>query len=344
MRIAQLAPLMLNVPPEGYGGPERVVSYITEELIRRGHDVTLFATEGSHTQANFVPVCPFPLIDKGPQAVTVFNMLAMEQVFKHENEFDIIHNHIEFFAAPLARRHRIATITTLHEPMHPGKQPLYNEYREFPLVSISDSQRQSYAWLNWQATVYHGLPEALYPFQSQPGQYLAFIGRLTPMKGAIAAIEIALKAGQPIKIAGNIAPNQDAYFAQLKELFNNPLVEYVGELNDQQKRDFLGNASALLFPIDWIEPFGLVMIEAMACGTPVIARRRGSVPEVIQDGVNGFIFDSTEDAVEAVAKLPTLSRTSCRHVFEERFTVTRMVDEYLALYEKMIQERAATLV
>ncbi|HXG31518.1 MAG TPA: glycosyltransferase family 4 protein [Thermodesulfobacteriota bacterium] len=342
MRIAQVAPLYESVPPKYYGGTERVVSYLTEELVRQGHDVTLYASGDSVTKAHLVAPCRRSLrLDKHCMDQLAHHVLMLEMVFKDPDRFDIIHFHIDYMHFPISRRHRTPHLTTLHGRLDiPDLVPLYQEFREVPVVSISNSQREPLPWLNWQGTVYHGLPEDLYTFREEPGGYLAFLGRISPEKRVDRAIEIARRIGMPIKIAAKVDNVDKDYFEDVVEpLLRNPLVEYVGEIGEGEKDEFLGNAYALLFPIDWPEPFGLVMIEAMACGTPVIAYRRGSVPEVLEEGVTGFIVQGLEDAIEAVRRVPTLSRRRCREVFEERFSASRMVRDYLTIYKGLLERR-----
>jgi len=265
----------------------------------------------------------------------------LEMVFKEPDRFDIIHFHIDYIHFPISRRYRTPHLTTLHGRLDiPDLVPLYQEFREVPVVSISNAQREPLYWLNWQGTIYHGLPEDLYTFREEPGEYLAFLGRIAPEKRVDRAIEIAKRIGMPIKIAAKVDKVDKDYFEDVVEpLLRNPLVEYVGEIGEGEKDEFLGNAYALLFPIDWPEPFGLVMIEAMACGTPVIAYRRGSVPEVVEEGGTGFIVQGLEDAIEAVRRVPTLSRKRCREVFEERFSASRMVRDYLTIYQRLLERR-----
>ncbi len=347
MRIAQVAPLFESVPPKYYGGTERVVSYLTEELVRQGHEVTLFASGDSVTKARLVAACRRSLrLDKNCVDQMAHHILMLEQVFREASSFDVIHFHIDYLHFPLSRRHRVPHVTTLHGRLDiPDLVPLYREFPEMPVVSISHAQREPLPWINWQGTVYHGLPEDLYTFQEEPGKYLAFLGRIAPEKRVDRAIEIAKRVGMPLKIAAKVDKIDRDYFEGVVEpLLRDPLVEYVGEIGEGEKGDFLGNAYALLFPIDWPEPFGLVMIEAMACGTPVIAYRRGSVPEVMEEGVTGFIVQGLEDAVAAVEEVSHLSRKRCREVFERRFTASRMAQDYLDVYKRLIaQQREPTL-
>lgn len=338
MRIAQVAPLSESVPPKGYGGTERIVSYLTEELVRRGHEVTLFASGDSETGAKLVAACPQALRTmEGCRLPEVYQVLMLEQVFQAAAQFDIIHFHIDVLHSPLARRCRTPHVTTLHGRLDlPEFRTLFETYGELPVVSISNAQRKPLPWLNWQHTVYHGMPEDLFTFQEQPGDYLAFIGRISPEKRLDRAIEIARRTDMKLKVAAKIDKVDRAYYeAEIEPLMQSPRVEFIGEVGGSEKEAFLGEAYALLFPIDWPEPFGLVMIESFACGTPVIAYRCGSVPEVMQDGVSGFVVDSVEEAVEAVEKIGGLSRHRCRRYFEERFSDTRMVDDYLSVYRAL---------
>jgi glycosyltransferase involved in cell wall biosynthesis len=269
------------------------------------------------------------------------HIVELELVLKHSSRFDIIHFHTEYLHFPLSRRQAMLHLTTLHGRLDiPDLVPLYQEFTEVPVISISDAQRQPLPWLNWQGTVYHGLPEDLYRFHEAPGTYLAFLGRISPEKRVDRALEIAKRIGMEIRIAAKVDAVDRAYFEHtVTPLLKHPLVEYIGEIGDSEKDEFLGNAYAMLFPIDWPEPFGLVMIEAMACGTPVIAYRHGSIPEVIEDAVTGFIVDGLEEAVKAVKRISTLSRKQCRHRFEQRFSASRMAADYLAVYQRLIDSK-----
>ena len=341
MRIAQVAPLYESVPPKYYGGTERVVSYLTEELVRQGHEVTLFASGDSKTKARLVAACPRSLrLDEHCQDRFVHHLVMLEDVFVRAADFDIIHFHVDYMHFPLSRRDPIAQVTTLHGRLDlPDLVPLYQEFREMPVISISNGQREPLAWANWQATVYHGLPADRYRFRADPGSYLAFLGRISPEKRVDRAIEIAQQVGMPLKIAAKIDRVDKDYFdLVIAPLLRNPLVEFVGEIGEREKDEFLGNAYALLFPIDWPEPFGLVMIEAMACGTPVIAYRGGAVPEIMEQGHTGFVVEGLKDAVEAVRRVPQLSRKRCREVFEKRFTATRMASDYVQVFERLIRK------
>jgi len=342
MNIAQVAPLYESVPPQSYGGTERVVSYLTEELVRQGHQVTLFASGDSITQARLVAPC-HQALRLNPTCVDplAYHIMMLEQVFTTGVNFDIVHFHIDYLHFPLASRQATPTLTTLHGRLDiPDLLPLYQTYPDMPVISISESQREPLSWLNWQGTVYHGLPEGLYDFHEEPGTYLAFLGRIAPEKRVDRAIRIAIQVNMPLKIAAKIDQVDHVYFETvIKPLLDHPLVEYIGEIGDNEKNDFLGQAYALLFPIDWPEPFGLVMIEALACGTPVIAYHRGSVPEIIENGVTGWIVKSLDDALAAVQQVSTLSRRYCRQVFEERFLVSRMAKDYVYLYQTQLEKK-----
>jgi glycosyltransferase involved in cell wall biosynthesis len=339
MRIAQVAPLYESVPPKYYGGTERIVSYLTEELVRQGHEVTLFASGDSETKARLVSACRRSLrLDKHCVDHLVHHIVMLEQVFRRAHQFDVVHFHIDYLHFPLSRRQPIAQLTTLHGRLDiPDLVPLYREFPDMPLVSISDAQREPFPGAGWEATVYHGLPDDLYRFRREPGTYLAFLGRISPEKRVDRAIEIARQVGIPLRIAAKVDRVDQEYFRCVVEpLLGGSLVEFVGEIGEGEKDEFLGNAYALLFPIDWPEPFGLVMIEAMACGTPVIAYRQGSVPEVMEEGRTGFVVDELDEAVDAVLRVPELSRQRCREVFEQRFTATRMTHDYLEVYERLL--------
>lgn len=340
MRIAQVSPLFESVPPKYYGGTERVVSYLTEELVRRGFDVTLFASGDSVTKAKLIAPCRRSLrLDKSAVDHMAHHILELEMVFQRIHEFDIVHFHIDYLHFPLSRRHRTPHVTTLHGRLDlPDLQNLYNEFRDMPVVSISNAQRAPLPQARWVGTVYHGLPRDLYKPKFEHGKYLAFLGRISPEKRADRAILIAKQLGLPLKIAAKVDAVDREYFETvIKPMLEWPGIEYIGEIGEGEKQEFLANALALLFPIDWPEPFGLVMIEAMACGTPIIAYHRGSVPEVMVDGVTGFVVNSLEEAVEAVKKVDQLDRRRIRQIFEERFSVERMADDYLKVYEYVIE-------
>src|SRR5262245_31946444 len=339
MRIAQVAPLYESVPPQLYGGTERVVSYLTEELVRLGHEVTLFASGDSRTAAKLVAVCSRALWrDPDCRETLPHDVRLMELVFADVSRFDVVHFHCDYLHFPLLRRCPCPSVTTLHGQLHGhDHQALFTEYAEVPLVSISDAQRRPLPTANWRATVYHGLPRGLHTFRERPGDYLAFLGRISPQKRLDRAIEIARRAGRKLKVAAKIYPGERQYYQQsIEPLLHEArsFVEFIGEVGGRDKDEFLGNAQALLFPIDWPEPFGLVMIEAMACGTPVVAWRCGSVPEVVADGVTGFIVDSIDQAVQAVGRVERLDRRACRRGFEERFDAARMAGDYLEVYRR----------
>jgi glycosyltransferase involved in cell wall biosynthesis len=346
MKIAQVAPLIESVPPRKYGGTERVVSYLTEELVRLGHEVTLFASGDSRTSARLKAVCPEALRwDSSIVNQHAPLSLLLEKAFNSQEKFDLIHAHIGFLGFPLARHCTTPVLTTLHDPLDtPEAATVFHEFDDLPLVSISNAQRRPIPWANWQETVYHGMPHHLCTFHPQPGQYLAFLGRITPVKRPDHAIEIAKRVGIPLRIAAKVDPTDRAYFKEeIEPLLDHPLVEYIGEINDSEKNTFLGNALALLAPIEVSEPFGLVLIEAMASGTPVVAYRRGSIPEIIDEGITGFVCDSLEQMVEAVHHIPRLDRHRCRQVFEARFTANRMAQDYAQLYERLLDESTPTI-
>ena len=344
MRIAQVAPLYESVPPKLYGGTERVVSYLTEELVRQGHDVTLYASGDSLTNAELRPACEQALRLQGGKIIDPFatHVRLIEMVAREAHEFDIVHYHIDYLHFPVTRRERFAAVTTLHGRLDiPELVPLYRDFDDMKVVSISDSQRAPLAWANWVATVYHGMPLSICEPREVPGNYLAFLGRISPEKRVDRAIEIARRAGMPIRIAAKIdAVDRDYFDAKIRHLLDQPHVEFLGEINERERSKFLGNAYALLFPIDWPEPFGLVMIEAMACGTPVIAYRNGAVPEVLEEGITGYVVKNLADAVKAVHRAGTFDRRLCRRVFEQRFSVQRMALDYLDVYERLLDEGA----
>ncbi|HUO82974.1 MAG TPA: glycosyltransferase family 4 protein [Gammaproteobacteria bacterium] len=345
MKIAQVAPLMESVPPQGYGGTERVVSYLTEELVRQGHDVTLFASGDSVTQAKLEPAVDRALrLSRNCRDPLAWHMLMLRRVAELAHTFDIVHFHIDYLHFPMSQVMREPSLTTLHGRLDLAEhQAVYNAYDDQPLISISNAQREPVPGLNWLANVYHGLPRRLYRFQAQSGGYLAFLGRISPEKRVDRAIEIARRSGRELVIAAKVDPVDQAYFeAEIEPLLASPGVRFVGEVDDRTKAEILGSAYALVFPIDWPEPFGLVLIEAMACGTPVIAFRRGSVPEVVDHGRSGLVVDDMDGAVAAVDAIATLDRTTCRRVFERRFSVRRMAREYLAAYRRIIDVELAS--
>jgi glycosyltransferase involved in cell wall biosynthesis len=342
VKIAQVAPLFESVPPKLYGGTERIVSYLTEELVRQGHEVTLFASGDSVTRARLRATCDHALrLDPDCKDPLSHHITMLEQVAQEASDFDIVHYHIDYIHFPTTRRTPQHHLTTLHGRLDlPDLQPLYREYRDMPVISISDAQRTPLSFANWQATVYHGLPPSLYKFQEMPGKYLAFLGRISPEKGCDRAIEIARRSGIPLRIAAKIAdgPDQEYFNTVIRPMLQEPGVEFIGEIAERDKSAFLGGALAMLFPINWPEPFGLVMIEAMACGTPVVAFPSGSVPEILEPGVNGIIGNSVDDLVAAVQHLDRIDRRACRASFERRFTDARMSGDYEKVYQRIAHE------
>jgi glycosyltransferase involved in cell wall biosynthesis len=339
MKIAHVAPLIESVPPKGYGGTERVVSYLCEALVDMGHDVTLFASGESVTSARLEAVTPHSLrLAPGQPDPAIWHTMMIDQVFCAAAAFDVIHFHIDTLHLPLLRRCAQPCVSTTHGRLDlPDLQQLFRHFIEQPLVSISDSQREPLPWANWLATVHHGLPTSLYSLHRQPQDYFAFIGRICPEKRLDRAIEIALACQTRLRIAAKVDAVDRAYFEdRIKPLLNHPLIEFVGEIEQAAKNDFIGNARALLFPIDWPEPFGLVMIEALACGTPVICYPHGAVPEVIEHGVTGFLVHNQTEAIAAARNIGMIDRRVCREVFERRFTAGTMASRYLAVYRQLI--------
>lgn len=346
MRIAQVSPLFESVPPALYGGTERVVSYLTEELVRAGHEVVLFASGDSVTTAELVPACEkaLRLYPKRIDPVAV-HFIMMEEVLRRQDDFDIIHSHVDYFGFALGRRARAPVVGTLHGRLDLWEHGLiFREFSEVPLVSISDAQRAPLHGVNWAGTVYHGLTGGLYACNERAGDYLVFVGRVSPEKKVDSAIRIAIKAGLPLKIAAKVDNVDIEYFAkEIRPLLVHPLIEFLGEIGDRAKNVLIGSALAFLHPVDWPEPFGLAMIEAMACGTPVIARRRGSIPEVVDHGVTGFIFEDEDEAVEYIKDLcPGFSRRACRRRFEERFLAERMAADYVRIYARLLNREKAS--
>lgn len=339
MRIAQIAPLIESVPPRLYGGTERIVSYLTEELIAQGHDVTLFASGQSITSARLVPCCDEALRKKGVRDPIPYHMTMLDKVRAMASQFEVLHFHIDQFHFPLFRDLADRTLTTLHGRQDlPDLEHLYAGFPDMPLVSISNAQREAIPDANVLGTILHGLPRNLHtPTLNPRGGYLAFLGRISPEKGADQAIAIANAVGLQLKIAAKVDCADEAYFrSEIEPLLDRPGVEFIGEIGDTQKCSFLGDARALLFPVDWPEPFGMVMIEAMACGTPVLAYRRGSVPEVIDDGITGYIVDSFEEAVCKIGSVLSLDRGQVRRRFDDRFSASRMARDYTDIYRKLI--------
>jgi glycosyltransferase involved in cell wall biosynthesis len=342
MRIAQVAPLAESVPPEGYGGTERVVSYLTEELVRLGHDVTLFATADSETSAELEPMSPRAARSDPPLDARPFETRMVAEAYRRSGEFDVIHCHTDYVGLPLSEHAATPTVVTLHGRLDvPGLRAVFREFPNVAYVSISDNQRTAAPDMNWVATIYHGLPASLYSFQPTPGDYLLFLGRICAEKGTDRAIRIATRAGMPLRIAAKVDQADQEYFeSAVQPLLDDPRIDFLGEVGGERKLELLANARALLFPIDWPEPFGLVMIEALACGTPVIARRCGSVPEILRDGQTGFVCETDDEMCEAVSRLGHIDRRRCRSDFESRFTDTRMTEQYVALYEALCADVA----
>jgi glycosyltransferase involved in cell wall biosynthesis len=342
LRIAQVAPLSESVPPERYGGTERVVATLTDELVRQGHDVTLFASGDSHTDATLVPAVSKALRLSASRDPLAWHLLLIEQLAQRADEFDVIHFHTAPLHFSIARRLDVAHLTTIHGRLDlPETRTLYRAFADVPFVSVSDAQRRPLPDQNWVGTVYHGLPNRELQFSPGEGQYLAFLGRISPEKRVDRAIAIAKACGWPLRIAAKVDPVDQEYFDRdIRPLLDDPLVDYCGEITEAEKGAFLGGAIALLFPIDWPEPFGLVMIEALACGTPVVAIRGGSVPEVVDEGITGFICDDLDQAIDATRRVRTLDRRVCRRTFEKRFTAARMAEDYIQLYRRVAADAA----
>jgi len=342
MRIAQVAPLYESVPPKLYGGTERVVSYLTEALVEMGHDVTLFASGDSRTKARLVAPCPNSLrlaaLENERLDQLAYHFVMFADVIQMAEEFDVIHFHVDYLHFPISKVLDLPQVTTLHGRLDlPDIATVYRKYLDMPVISISRSQRKPLAWANWVGNVYHGLPAGSLRRGEGLGEYLAFLGRICPEKRPDRAIQIALEAGMPLKIAAKIDRVDREYFEnQIKPLLAHRDIEYIGEIAEHQKSEFLGNAYASLFPIDWPEPFGLSMIEAMACGTPTIAFNCGSVPEVITPGVSGLIVNSVQEALAAAKEVAGMDRGACRKEFEKRYTAARMARDYVKLYESLL--------
>ncbi|RTL55257.1 MAG: glycosyltransferase family 4 protein [Bradyrhizobiaceae bacterium] len=345
MRIAQISPLTEAVPPKLYGGTERVISWLTEELVALGHEVTLFASGDSSTSAKLEAMWPKALrLDGSVRDPYSLHMMMIERVRRRTEEFDIMHFHLDYYPFSVMMRQSVPFVTTLHGRLDlPEHQPVFETFSSVPVVSISNAQRRPIPKANWAATIHHGLPKNLLRPQPAKPSYLAFLGRISPEKRVDRAIRIAERAGLPLKVAAKIdRADADYYKDEIEPLMNMPHVDFIGEITDAQKPDFLSGALALLVPIDWPEPFGLVMIEALACGTPVIAYNRGSVPEIIEDGLTGFVVEDETSAVGAINHLPQISREAVRKRFEERFTSMRMAQDYLSLYRDMISSQSSS--
>lgn len=340
MRIAQIAPLHERVPPRLYGGTERIVSFLTEELVRQGHDVTLFASGDSQTSARLIRCCDMALrFNPAVRDALPYHLIMLDEVRRRIDQFDVLHFHVDLLHAPLMRDIAGRTLTTLHGRLDlPDLAPFYAAFQDLPLASISNNQRGYLGNAHWLGTVHHGLPRDLLPFCPNPDGYLAFLGRISPEKRPDLAVEIATRSGMPLKIAAKVDRADQVYWeTEIRPMVaDNPDVEFIGEIGERGKADFLGRAAALLFPIDWPEPFGLVMIEAMACGTPVIAYRRGSVPEIVKENVSGFVVDTIEEAVTAVRRIKDLDRVEVRAEFERRFTAERMAHDYVGVYRQLL--------
>jgi glycosyltransferase involved in cell wall biosynthesis len=343
MKIAQVAPIFESVPPKAYGGTERVVSYLTEELVRQGHEVTLFATGDSVTTARLVAAVDCstrPAL--GNNEWLAYHTMQMDELLRRAREFDVVHYHTDFLHFAEARMLGVPHVTTMHgRPDLPWLAPLFRHFADIPLVAISDHQGAQAPTANWVGTVHHGLPPDICSYSAEAGDYFVFVGRVSPEKRVDRAIEIADRCGTPLFIAAKCDAADEPYFNEvIKPLLHNPLVTYLGEVSQEAKMGLLQRARALLLPIDWPEPFGLVMIEAFSCGTPVIAYRHGSVPEIIDHGVNGFIVDNQEEAVRAASRIGEINRRNCRATFERKFTSARMAQDYLRIYE---QRRRASI-
>jgi glycosyltransferase involved in cell wall biosynthesis len=346
MKIAQVAPLIESVPPKAYGGTERVVHYLTEALVRMGHEVTLFASGDSSTSARLVPVVDRALrLHPAKPDPLVWHTLMVDRVRELSTAFDVIHFHIETLQLPLMSRCPTPSLTTLHGRLDlPDLKPLYRRFKQHPLVSISASQRAPIAWASWLGTVHHGLPEDLYTFHPKPQDYFAFVGRVSPEKGLDRAIEIAIACDTPLRIAAKVDVHDRDYFERVIEpMLDHPLVTFVGEIGEDAKNDFIGNAKAFLMPVNWPEPFGLVIIESLACGTPVIAYGHGAIPELLDDGVTGFVVHDQHQAIAAARRIGEIDRAACREVFDRRFTSDVMARNYVALYRELATARKREL-
>ena len=347
MRIAQIAPLTEAIPPKLYGGTERVVSWLTEELVALGHDVTLFASGDSMTTAKLEPMWPRALrLDGSVRDPVALHMTMLEKVRQRADEFDLLHVHLDYYPFSLFSRQSTPYITTLHGRLDlPEHQQVFNTFTSVPVISISDTQRRPVPQAHWVRTIHHGLPAQLLAPRSAKSEYLAFLGRIAPEKAVDQAIRIAVRCGLPLKIAAKVDRVDHEYFEdEIRPLLKLPGIDFIGEISDREKSDFLSGALALLMPIDWPEPFGLVMIEAMACGTPVVAYGSGSVPEIVEHGLTGFIVDNEIAAADAIKKrLPLMSRNKVRARFEQRFTSRRMANDYVAVYREMLENHGPRL-
>ncbi len=339
MRIAQVAPLQVAVPPRQYGGTERLIHNLTETLVQMGHEVTLFATGDSQTSAQLIAPVPEAFNFNPAIDARAYQMAMLAEVYRQADRFDIIHSHMDYYALPFAEHSATPTVTTLHGRLDlPEYERIYYTYRAMPYISISKSQQAQLPEMNWVGTVHHSVDVASFTFYPEKGDYLAFVGRISPEKRPDRAIEVAKLTGIPLKIAAKVDPADRAYFEeQIKPLMQHPLIEFVGEVDEMGKREIMGKALALLMPIDWPEPFGMVFIEALACGTPVLTCPCGSVPELLQDGVTGYIRRTVEELAEAALKVHEISRAACRRYAATRFDNRRLARDYLRMYDKIIR-------
>ncbi len=337
MRIAQVVPLQVAVPPKAYGGTERVVYNLTEALVKLGHDVTLFASGDSRTSAKLVPMVDRAIDFDRSVDIGAYHVAMLEAIYRQASQFDVIHSHLDYLTPPYVHRAATPTVITLHGRLDtPEFQRVFPLYPDASYISISNSQRSAIPDLNWVETVYHGIDVDSHAFTKTPGNYLAFVGRMAPEKGPATAIEIAKRAGIPLKIAAKVDYKEEEYFHQeIEPLLDHPLIEFLGQIGEQAKRDLMVNARALLMPIDWPEPFGMVFIEALACGTPVLTCPKGSVPELLQDGVTGYIRSTIDELVEAIHALDAISRQGCRDYARQRFDMRRMALDYVKVYTKV---------
>ena len=339
MRIAQIAPLQVAVPPKQYGGTERIIANLTETLVQMGHDVTLFASGDSQTRAHLIAPVPHAFNFDPTVDVRAYHMAMLAEVYRQADRFDIIHSHLDYYALPFAEHCATPTVTTLHGRLDlPEFERIYHTFRAQSYISISKSQQAELPELNWVGTVHHSVDVASFPFYREPGDYLAFVGRISPEKRPDRAIEIAKMTGIPLKIAAKVDPTDRAYFEEVIEpLLHHPLIEFLGEVDEMGKREVMGKALALLMPIDWPEPFGMVFIEALACGTPVLTCPCGSVPELLQDGVTGYIRRTVPELAEAALAVHDISRAGCRRYAATRFDNRRLARDYLRIYDKMMR-------
>ena len=337
MRIAQVAPLQVAVPPCGYGGTERVVHTLTEELVRSGHDVTLFATGDSRTSARLVPMAPHAFNFDPSGDILGYHLAMLEEVYDQASSFDVIHSHLDYLTLPFTQRASTPTLLTLHDKLsRPGGRRMYTRYRMGNYVSISDSQRVDLPGLNFVATIHHGVEVDNFPFVAEPGHYLAFVGRMSPEKRPDVAIQVAKRTGIPLKIAAKVDAHEEPYFRErILPLLEDPLIEWLGQVDEQQKRELMAHALALLLPIDWPEPFGMVFIEALACGTPVLTCRKGAAPELLEDGITGFSGNDVGELAQAASAVASVSRRGCRAYARQRFGSTLMAMRYVDVYERL---------